>query len=687
MGGSMEDTTNVGAYGHTPLENGHTPLPETVGESEPIRTAGQIMAAKEGDATGYKWSVRVAAFGVDLNGNYWDRAVMTAAVAKFEGAKVFALQEAQHQAKPHRYGKSVLDMVGVLSNVTAAADGIYADLTILPAAVWLRDNLVGCDESGMSNVLGLSVDVGGEVGTKIMGAKRLPMMTKINNVTVDVVYDPVARGEFLAMKAAMQTETKEKRPMIKTLLTGLARRNKPEADRIQAAIDSGSITDDQAFVQAFTALEVRNDESLQAGKDQLKEMKLVTCGMQLTTELQESKLPFAAQEYIRAAYEGKIFEITDLQAGIKSTKEMLDKMTASGAVSGAGDARVTGDSVDKAKAYLDDFFSGDKGVHSFKAAYQDITGDTRMSGDLRDASNMKAAVTSVTFDQILGDSIARRMVEEYNLAQLDDWRKITNIVPLSDFRTQRRPRLGGYGNLPAVAQSGAYAALTTPADEEATYAASKRGGTESVTLEAIRNDDVGAIRRIPVKLGRAAARTLYVFVFDFLNANPTIYDSVALFHATHANLGVTALTKATLQAGRLQMMKQPELTSAEVMGIPPRYLITPPDLEDTGFELTAVAAAGLFTPTAPDAVRRMTYETISVRTWTDINNWYLAADPKDIPSIEIGFLDGKETPELFVQDLPNIGNMFSNDQLTYKIRHIYGGCVTDYRGLQGNVVP
>ena len=40
-----------------------------------------------------------------------------------------------------------------------------------------------------------------------------------------------------------------------------------------------------------------------------------------------------------------------------------------------------------------------------------------------------------------------------------------------------------------------------------------------------------------------------------------------------------------------------------------------------------------------------------------------------------GFLGGREEPELFVQDMPNVGSMFSNDKLTYKIRHIYGGNV------------
>jgi len=79
-------------------------------------------------------------------------------------------------------------------------------------------------------------------------------------------------------------------------------------------------------------------------------------------------------------------------------------------------------------------------------------------------------------------------------------------------------------------------------------------------------------------------------------------------------------------------------------------------------------------------------ETISVPIWSDANNWFLMADPADIVCIEIGFLDGKEEPEIFIQDMPNVGSMFSHDKLTYKIRHIYGGVNTDYRGADGNIV-
>ena len=346
---------------------------------------------------------------------------------------------------------------------------------------------------------------------------------------------------------------------------------------------------------------------------------------------------------------------------------------------------ITLDEQDKKTQMLNDFFSGKQ--QSFKACYQEITGDMRVTGALRDAVRMQAAVNTTTFSLALGDAISRAMVAEYNATGLDTWKKIANIIPARDFRTRRCISIGGYSNLPTVTQGSVYAALTTPGNVEATYAITKKGGTEDITLEAIKNDDVNIIRQIPVKLGRTASRTLYNFVFDLLKNNAAIYDTVALFHATHANLGTTALAKATLQAGRLAMMKQTEADSGEQLDIPPRFLIVPPDLEDTAYELTAQPNLGGFTPTSPDAVRRQTWEVISVKNWTDVNNWYLAADPKDIPSIEMAFLDGREEPEVMIQDQPNAGGMFSNDKLTYKIRHIYGGAVTNCRGLYGAIVP
>ena len=134
------------------------------------------------------------------------------------------------------------------------------------------------------------------------------------------------------------------------------------------------------------------------------------------------------------------------------------------------------------------------------------------------------------------------MVKDYRATiRYDVWRGLATTVPINDFRTQERTRFGGYGDLPTVAESAAYGALGSPTDEKASYTVAKRGGTEDVTLEMIKNDDVGVIRRIPVKLSRSAKRTLGKFVLDFLADNPKIHDGATLFHAGHHNLGAAAL--------------------------------------------------------------------------------------------------------------------------------------------------
>ena len=72
--------------------------------------------------------------------------------------------------------------------------------------------------------------------------------------------------------------------------------------------------------------------------------------------------------------------------------------------------------------------------------------------------------------------------------------------------------------------------------------------------------------------------------------------------------------------------------------------------------------------------------------WTDANDWVATADPNEVPLIEVGFLDGEEEPALFVQDNPTVGSMFNSDKLTWKMRHIYGAVVSDFRGAYKAVV-
>lgn len=182
-------------------------------------------------------------------------------------------------------------------------------------------------------------------------------------------------------------------------------------------------------------------------------------------------------------------------------------------------------------------------------------------------------------------------------------------------------------------------------------------------------------------MARAAKRTLSKFVLDFLRTNPAIFDGKALFHVDHGNLSTTSLGSASLAAARLAMKRQTEKSSGDRLAIPPRFLWVSDDLEEAAVDLFRrnTNNDANFTQSLPIQVRPVWY-------WSDVNDWCLSADKNDIPSVEIGFLDGKEEPEILIQDNPSVGSVFTNDVITYKIRHIYGAAVTDWRGLHKAVV-
>ena len=292
---------------------------------------------------------------------------------------------------------------------------------------------------------------------------------------------------------------------------------------------------------------------------------------------------------------------------------------------------------------------------------------------LREAAGLqlREAVLSTSWAKVLGDAITRRMLKVYQgETDLKAWRKVASVVPVGDFRTQERLRIGGFGNLPTVAESAAYTALASPGDEKATYAVAKRGGTESVSIEAVTNDDVNSVRMIPDELALAAANTLYEFVFDFFRTNPAIYDGTTFFHASRGNLFAAALTPAEFSAHRLAMVKQTRADSGKRLGTKPKSLLVPFELEETAYNLFQRD-----TNLDADFVQAIKPEVITVAYWSDANDWCTVCDPARLPAVEVGFLHGKEEPELFVQDMPTAGSLFSNDVITYKIRHIYGGTV------------
>ena len=302
----------------------------------------------------------------------------------------------------------------------------------------------------------------------------------------------------------------------------------------------------------------------------------------------------------------------------------------------------------------------------------------------------EAQLTTSLWTEVYGDSVRRALMREYDRdASLNSWREVVSLIGSApDFRTNRRQRIGGFGNLSIVGEGATYQPIDFPTDEEVAYAVQKRGALANITMEAIIDDDLGAVRMVPRKLGVAAIQTLHEFVFDFIKDNATVdYDSTALFHADHANLGTVALSATSIDDRIFAMNQQVEQDSGKPLGIDPAIILIPAELRKTAWELvnSSTSLDGR-TDNTDNWVKTFALRIIQLNYWTDSNNWYLIGDTRKYPTIEIDFLRGRQEPELFIQDQPTVGSVFSADKITYKIRHIYGGDILDHRAMDGNVV-
>jgi len=312
----------------------------------------------------------------------------------------------------------------------------------------------------------------------------------------------------------------------------------------------------------------------------------------------------------------------------------------------------------------------------------------------------RESLKSSGWGEVLGDSITRRMIAEYQLPMYNIWRNlVTDIVPLFTTRVQRRMRIAGFGDLPTVAEQGTYQSLTSPTDEESFYSPVKKGGLEDLTQEMLMNDDVGAIRAIPKKLGIAAIRTIYKAILDTsMGGNKEQDGSTALGSAGRGNYGTTALSNTQLTAVRYAMRSQTAYGGNDTLGAAnvPKYLWVPNELEELANQICfGKVSVETFVPYSTGSTTPIpsTRENIHqglvpvvVDEWTDATNWFATADPKMVPILEVGFVGGKEEPELWVQDQPNVGSVFTADKTTYKVRIWFGFCWLDYRGVYVSVV-
>lgn len=703
------------------------------------------------------WKVRLINAGVSKNGNDWPLKVLHESAPMFDGVRALARSDEEHTKGTGIHPKSV---TGWFSNTTPVTEGLDSTFNISEAAGWLKTMLWDGWQRGKKDLVGLSLvaDVAGVYSRTAEGMVR--KVNKIGRVKfVDVVVQPGAGGQLMGLAESEDPEGKAGIVMLERLLK-LCESLAPEAykkldltavteaqvidilDGVKVKIAEGAPTPEASKAADAAGVDLTKitesiNELTKLHQGVLESMAAERTSLIMNGLLTESKLPDDAQQRVRdmVALQPKAPGKTEIEKFIASEAAYLAKHSPrwEGPRSSGRRVEMRVDALDKWKAaacglvFNERQFplteaEGAEKIESFRSvreAYIALTGDTAVTGMVEDAPYVgrtsEAAIDSSTFGLAMGEFIRKKMQKDYTEAGLEQWRLIANVSSVQDFRAQKRPQIGGFGELDVVTEGNAYTETWTEPDDASvgygtpanpTFTVSKYGNLQCITLETILNDDVGVIQRMPTKMARAAKRTLNTAFWAPLVANSAWSgDGGAIFQAA-LNRGSTAagnysasglaLSLAALKTARLLMRKQTEPNSGARLGLNPKWLFVPADLESEAVELcyangqpsyNSTAGAGAENPyTRPNFLSKFGLTPVEVPSLSDATDWYLAADKADIDIMEVGFLGGKEEPELFLQDMPTVGSMFTHDKLTYKLRFIFGVCCMDYRGLYKSVV-
>nr|DAO30406.1 MAG TPA: major capsid protein [Caudoviricetes sp.] len=414
----------------------------------------------------------------------------------------------------------------------------------------------------------------------------------------------------------------------------------------------------------------------------------------------------------------------DLQKAMEQERKRTSEITAlfrDFDVEGADEAIVMGVSVDEARAMvMDQLRARNKGVSvtmgeaesdKFRAAAQDavlmaagipVADAAPGAQELRGHSmvelareslqreglqanfgdNMELARQAInstsTFPAIMANLANKSVMVGFNEAETT-YQIWAGKGSNRDFKEAARVALSEAGNLELVPEGGQFQqdflGEASARTKVATY-----GKLFSLTRQAIINDDLGLFSKIATKYGSAAKRLVNKMVYAQLTGNVKMQDNIALFDTKHGNVAGTgeALSVKAIAKAITAMRRQKGITGDATLNITPKYLVVPPELEMTAYQIVNSTAAvdgvnsGVVNP------YKGRFVVVADAELTDPDAWYLVADASQHDTIEVTYLNGVETPRLETRQ------GFDVDGIEYKVAFDCGVSALDFRGVFKN---
>ncbi len=301
---------------------------------------------------------------------------------------------------------------------------------------------------------------------------------------------------------------------------------------------------------------------------------------------------------------------------------------------------------------------------------------------------IRAALSTISLPQILGDVAHKALLKGYAATQAT-WRQWCSEGTVTDFKAHRRFRLTDVGELESLLPSGEFAHGTLDEEYESITAETK-GKQLVISRSTFINDDLGILTKVPQGMGIKAMQGLTKMVYTHFLGNPTMSDTVALFHATHSNLNTTTpLAAAGLNTALKAFAAQTD-KDGESIDIAPKFLLAPPDLSATAKALLQsdlLIATGSTDATVPNSnIHKGILEPIFENRLSNSNytgystaDWYLIGDPATCDTVEVAYLNGRREPHL--ERYTNTPGLLG---LILEIYFDAGVKAMDHRGVQKN---
>ena len=291
----------------------------------------------------------------------------------------------------------------------------------------------------------------------------------------------------------------------------------------------------------------------------------------------------------------------------------------------------------------------------------------------------EALHTTSDFPVIFAETMNRTLRREFEGAR-SVLRQVARQTTVRDFREKTTVDLSGMQELKKINEHGEYQYSTlTEASEK--YAIATYGRSLGITRQMLINDDLGAFRDLSRKAAVAARQTEDGLLVSLLTSNsgagPLMGDGHALFDATrHGNHVATsgaAPSDTTLSAARLAMRTQTNLQGLR-LGITPRTVIVPPDLETAAEKLLTTIQAVQTSQVNPWSNLRLLVE----NRFTNESAWYVVADTSEFDGLEYAYLEGQVGPQV------ETGQPFDFDGIRIKVWVDFGAGFLDWRGWYRN---